>query len=371
MFSISRINSNRPLVIAIFAALVVFYLVYLTVSQSVTFSALQSSLNAKIAALRNTETTTREPEKVVDRDIVHLPNVQNDELEFRSGKNIFFIVSTLSPEGVIKLTARQACAIESAARSNADWKVFPLFVATTWFNSSNNEFISPLLRYCNIHMRYIDLETFAFGTPLESLFAKHALQNSSYIVEHTADVLRLLVLYKYGGTYLDTDVIVRRSFDLLLPNYLGSEGSGYVANGVINLEATGYGHRFAESCLNDLAEHFDGKVWAANGPFMVTRNLQKFCNVSEVANMTRARCGGQLSVHPPDVFYRIRYPRHDWFFYPERTEAVMTSIKDDILVHMWNKATSGIQLKVNSTAAYVKLAHEYCPNVIKRCDEFF
>ncbi|XP_039450780.1 lactosylceramide 4-alpha-galactosyltransferase-like [Culex pipiens pallens] len=310
-------------------------------------------------------------QKFADPNIVHLSNVQHNESEFSSGKNIFFIVSTLSPRGEIKLTARQACSIESAARTNPDWSIFPLFVTATWFNALNNEFISPLLRYGNIHLRTVDLETFALGTPLEDLFARHALQKSSYPVEHTSDVLRLLVLYKYGGTYLDTDVVLLKSFDLLRPNFLGSEGHGYVANGVINLQATGDGHRFAEACINDLAQNFNGTVWAANGPFLVTRNLRRFCNVSDVASMSRERCGGQLTVHPPDVFYRIRYPRHEWFFEPERTDAVMTAVRDDILVHVWNKATGGIPLKVDGTTAYVKLAHEFCPNVIKGCDEFF
>lgn len=123
--------------------------------------------------------------------------------------------------------------------------------------------------------------------------------------------------------------------------------------------------------FSDLARNFNGTVWAANGPFLVTRNLRRFCNVSEVASISRERCGGQLTVHPPDVFYRIRYPRHEWFFEPERTDAVMTAVKDDILVHVWNKATGGIPLKVDGTTAYVKLAHEFCPNVIKVCDEFF
>uniref|UniRef100_A0A1S4KI02 Alpha 1,4-glycosyltransferase domain-containing protein n=1 Tax=Culex quinquefasciatus TaxID=7176 RepID=A0A1S4KI02_CULQU len=351
-----RLYSKRPLAIVVFTALTTTcFFVYLTFSQPMSFFTPKSSLHS----LESTP------------DIVYLQNVQANESEFSSGKNIFFIVSTLSRNGEIKLNARQACAIESAARSNPDWKIFPLFVATTWFNSTHNEFISPLLRYCNIHMRFIDWKTFATGTPVEDLFTNHILQNSSFVVEHTSDVFRLLTLYKYGGTYVDTDVVVRRSFDLLLPNFFGLEGRGYVGSAVFNLQASGYGHRFAGAALKDLAEHFDGKVWTANGPMLLTRNLQKFCNVLDVTKMSRERCGGQLSVLPPDAFFRVRYWQHERFFHPEHTETVMASIKDDIVVHLWNKLSSKIQQKVDSSTAYVKLAHEYCPNVIKACGEFF
>lgn len=104
---------------------------------------------------------------------------------------------------------------------------------------------------------------------------------------------------------------------------------------------------------------------------LLTRNLQKFCNVLDVTKMSRERCGGQLSVLPPDTFFRVRYWQHERFFRPEHTETVMASIKDDIVVHLWNKLSSKIQQKVDSSTAYVKLAHEYCPNVIKACGEFF
>ncbi len=47
-----------------------------------------------------------------------------------SGKNIFFHETSCSPEnGILNLNARQACAIESAARVNPHMKVFVLFAS--------------------------------------------------------------------------------------------------------------------------------------------------------------------------------------------------------------------------------------------------
>ena len=43
---------------------------------------------------------------------------------------------------------------------------------------------------------------------LESFFSSGRLAGSSYSAVHTADALRLLMLYKYGGFYLDLDYVV-------------------------------------------------------------------------------------------------------------------------------------------------------------------
>ncbi|KXJ75779.1 hypothetical protein RP20_CCG011070 [Aedes albopictus] len=363
-------NQNNLSVLLVVLMVLVIYVVYVIVQDDQPGELLVQSLQKELRTI-NEPILKSDPSVFTDKDIYHLIDIQSNEELLKQGRNIFFILTTLTNDGTIQLTPRQACAIESAARANPDWKVFPLFVFAKWFNVSSDPFIPSLLRFCNIRLRHVNLETFAVGSPVEKLFIEGALSKSSFIVEHTADVLRLLTLYKYGGTYLDTDVVVRRTLNILQPNYLGSEGSGYVANGVINLQATGYGHEFAEACLKDLALNFDGTQWAANGPFMVTRNLQKFCNTTEVVNMNRQQCGNQLTVYPPDVFYRIRYPHHDWFFYPERSVEVMKAIENDVLVHMWNKATSGIQLLVTSSAAYIQLANQFCPNVLMSTKENF
>lgn len=241
-------NQNNLRVLLVVLMLLVVYVVYVIVQDDKPGELLVQSLQKELRTI-NEPILKPDPSVSTDKDIYHLIDIQSNEEVLKQGRNIFFILTTLTNDGTIQLTPRQACAIESAARANPDWKVFPLFVFAKWFNVSSDPFIPSLLRFCNIRLRHVNLETFAVGSPVEKLFTEGALSKSSFIVEHTADVLRLLTLYKYGGTYLDTDVVVRRTLNILQPNYLGSEGSGYVANGVINLEATGYGHEFAEACL--------------------------------------------------------------------------------------------------------------------------
>uniref|UniRef100_A0A1S4LPB7 Uncharacterized protein n=2 Tax=Ixodes scapularis TaxID=6945 RepID=A0A1S4LPB7_IXOSC len=48
-------------------------------------------------------------------------------------------------------------------------------------------------------------------TPLSTWNFSGAMRSSSYPAVHMADVLRLAVVYKYGGVYLDLDIVMLRS----------------------------------------------------------------------------------------------------------------------------------------------------------------
>lgn len=74
-----------------------------------------------------------------------------------------------------------------------------------------------------------------------------------YPIEHTSDFLRLIVLHTHGGIYLDTDVIVQKSFDLLPANFMGLEGFGGDHIQGINNAVIGFqdriSHEVLEICL--------------------------------------------------------------------------------------------------------------------------
>lgn len=65
------------------------------------------------------------------------------------------------------------------------------------------------------------------------------LFSSQYLNSHVSDFLRYLSLYKHGGTYLDLDVIVLKSFENMTYNYAGAESENFVAAGVLNFQHDG------------------------------------------------------------------------------------------------------------------------------------
>ena len=66
--------------------------------------------------------------------------------------------------------------------------------------------------HSNLHILHIDFESFILDSPMESLWRKGQVQDSQYIVSHMSDILRFLILYRFGGTYLDSDQIVLKAF---------------------------------------------------------------------------------------------------------------------------------------------------------------
>lgn len=190
-----------------------------------------------------------------DINIKFLEDVMESPRKPTPGKSIFFHETSCSKDGLIRLNGRQACAIESAAKLNPDWDVFVLFASPVGFLNDSTVLppppsnVSALLAYPNIHLRNINLWTYASGTPLENWLSNEELFMSQYLNSHVSDFLRYLSLYKFGGTYMDLDVVVQKNLDTIPPNYAGAESPNFVAAGVINFQHNGIGHEIAELCV--------------------------------------------------------------------------------------------------------------------------
>lgn len=104
------------------------------------------------------------------------------------------------------------------------------------------------MKYKNFQMNYFNITKYAEQTPMEEWMKKDELSRSKHRTAHTADVLRFLTLWKYGGTYLDLDVVVLKPLDTIV-NYAGAESSQYVAIGIINMNQIGIGHDVADMIL--------------------------------------------------------------------------------------------------------------------------
>lgn len=99
----------------------------------------------------------------------------------------------------------------------------------------------------------MNLETLVEGTPVEYFYQSDKLFTSKFLVEHMSDFVRLLVLSKYGGIYLDTDCIVQKNLDQLPANFLAKEAHhGYTINSV-NGAVLGFqdsiGHEILQLCF--------------------------------------------------------------------------------------------------------------------------
>ena len=80
-------------------------------------------------------------------------------------------------------------------------------------------------QYSNIHIKYVNINTFLEETPLHNLWKESRLQTSNFLVSHLSDILRYILIYRFGGTYADTDVIFLKPLPNpeAIPNFVGKE----------------------------------------------------------------------------------------------------------------------------------------------------
>lgn len=108
--------------------------------------------------------------------------------------------------------------------------------------------ITELQKYKNIHFRNIDYAKYLENTTFKGWESKiDAI--TEFFSYRAMDFLRFVTLYRFGGTFLDFDVIVQESLGNLVGNYVGADSNTSVNFDVLNVQSDGAGIRFAELCL--------------------------------------------------------------------------------------------------------------------------
>ncbi|KAK3908694.1 Lactosylceramide 4-alpha-galactosyltransferase [Frankliniella fusca] len=290
-----------------------------------------------------------------------------------SKDSIFFHeTSCASAEGDFVFTPRQACAVESAAKSNPNTDVYVFFLSPISLKNislTKNIAIKTLLSYRNIHLRHVTMEWYMQDTPLQGWYKSRVLQRSLWPTSHASDVMRYLTLWKYSGTYLDLDVVVLKSLSSLR-NYAGAESPRAIGAGIINLDSSSTGRAMAHAFLNELYKSFNGAAWGANGPGVITRVLRQICQVKTVQDMTPERCGG-FTIHPPIAFYPVSFENWEDYFNEDKSNLTMKMHRDSYIAHLSNKFSIKKNVTVGSRQPYGLLAAEHCPKVFSTSQQVF
>lgn len=89
-----------------------------------------------------------------------------------------------------------------------------------------------------------------------------------------SDILRLEILYQYGGVYIDSDMICLKKIDPLLDDdfFIFQEKKNLLSNSVIG--ASKHNHIILKM-INDMQHHFEinKSIWKSTGPGFVTSFL--------------------------------------------------------------------------------------------------
>ncbi|KAM7263118.1 hypothetical protein ACFE04_000801 [Oxalis oulophora] len=173
--------------------------------------------------------------------------------------------------------------------------------------------------------------------------------------QNLSNLVRLVLLYKYGGIYVDTDVVLLKSFSKLR-NSIGAQTTdpdtknwSRLNNAVMIFDKK---HPLLYEFIQEFSRTFDGNKWGHNGPYMVSR----------VASRVIHRPGFNFTVLPPWAFYPV-----DWriirsiFRSPKNeTESKLLNKKLDLIrrqsfaVHLWNRQSRKLKVEEDSIIDHIK-----------------
>ncbi|KAJ8448040.1 hypothetical protein Cgig2_028916 [Carnegiea gigantea] len=169
--------------------------------------------------------------------------------------------------------------------------------------------------------------------------------------QNLSNLLRLALLYKYGGIYMDTDFIVLRGLDRLR-NSIGAQNVDLKTGNWSRLNNAlmvfDKKHPLLNKFIEEFALTFNGNKWGHNGPYLVSR-------VVERVSVTKG-FEGSFSVLPPTAFYPVDWARISSLFQRPKNDVHMRWVKSKLrqidgetyALHLWNRQSRGVVVEDGS-----------------------
>lgn len=215
-----------------------------------------------------------------------------------SKPRIYFIDTTCTSSFSNKLilTPRQGCAIESAARKNPTSDIYLLLASWTTMdiNLQSKEPADIVVRklsiYPNVLFRYLNLANFFTNTVFEDWF-----HTKTYIqpfgVDHMHQLVRWILLHKFGGTYLDMNLLSVRSVESDPDNMVGFDDDELIVTSVVKLSNDGIGGVFLKKFIMEMKMNYNSEEINTFDKTLM-HMLRKRCRVVLPMEMDSEVCKG-------------------------------------------------------------------------------
>ncbi|OWM67124.1 hypothetical protein CDL15_Pgr000576 [Punica granatum] len=264
--------------------------------------------------------------------------------------------------------SRELLAVESLFKTNPGACL--IILSRTLDSRAGHEVLKPITnRGCKVIPLAPDLPSLFQKTPVEVWFDE--LRSGKVdpgeipLAQNLSNLIRLAVLYKYGGVYLDTDFIVFRDFTQLR-NSIGAQSVDPVSgnwtrinNAVMVFDRH---HPLLVKFMREYASTFDGNKWGHNGPYLVSRVVEKIQERRQ-----RGSYAINFTVLSPMAFYPVGWTRIGGLFeqpksrFHERwVEAKVAQLSGvgTYGVHLWNKQSRGFRIEEGSVLG--RLISNHC-----------
>ncbi|KAK4564326.1 hypothetical protein RGQ29_006408 [Quercus rubra] len=169
-------------------------------------------------------------------------------------------------------------------------------------------------------------------------------KKTKFYPTHYSELVRLAALYKYGGIYLDSDIIVLRPLSLL-NNSVGMED--HLAGSSLNGAVMAFRKQspFIMECLKEFYMTYDDTQLRWNGADLLTRVSRKFWSQEKLSIKQL-----ELNVQDSFIFFPISSQNISRYFTAPATETEKARQDDlfrkmldkSLTFHFWNSLTSAL-----------------------------
>ncbi|XP_040204128.1 alpha-1,4-N-acetylglucosaminyltransferase-like [Rana temporaria] len=250
------------------------------------------------------------------------------------------------------------CAIESAARVYPDRPVVYFMkglknITTEEDGKRAKQQFPTLSSYSNIYLFPLRMDQLFNNTPLKPWFDKVNPEKEVYWTHVSSDACRFALMWKYGGIYMDADVISLHPIPQ--DHFIAAQEPTITSSSVFGLSSH---YQLAWQFMENFVENYRGEIWGHQGPGVFTRVVKKLCGMP-VFNSTDDVMCGNISYFHSQRFYPIHYP--SWRRYFEVWENLPT-FKDSYALHLWNVMNKEGTSMVPGSHTLVELLYQkQCP----------
>ena len=179
-----------------------------------------------------------------------------------------------------------------------------------------------------------------------------------FFYSHLSDAIRLVVLLKQGGTYMDFDVFLVKPVTFF-NNAFGYEDGHFVNIAISMFQAQ---HQFIRFLLDKFAAAYDPIVWNCVGPGLITDALGAWTLLRphqvfyHEEAPTEHLPSSDLQIHTfhKDVFYPVHWRNSAEALFTTTgfdASAFVTILKKSVALHIWTKVTFGKAIQHGSMFA--------------------
>ena len=218
-----------------------------------------------------------------------------------------------------------------------------------------------LKQFANVHFIHEDLVEYIRESKFWTLYEKGTFNESSWSYVHFSDALRLVLLEKYGGFYLDSDIVTFRPLHCLrnAASYINEAPN--IENGIIVFDKH---HPFLNFLIKYLVQTYDPEQRMSIGPPKLAAAYQLYCGLKLRSRLRTGlfKCHNNTenNLLDPDSIFPVKHYEMYTFFtetfgYFDHNILLQRSFLTHVYGAGWGKPAP-------LTSLYASLARQYCPS---------